>query len=61
MCDTISLENTDESLQLNDDNNSLTSITVVNGTIEATKISSNTIIELQVPNVIASKVRMIYS
>lgn len=61
MCDTISLENTDESLQLNDDNNSLTSITVVNDTIEATKISSNTIIELQVPNVIASKVRMIYS
>lgn len=58
MCDTISLENTDESLQINDDN-SLASITVINDPIETTKISSNTIIDLQVANVIASKVRMI--
>lgn len=58
MCDTINLENTNESLLLNDDDNSLTSI--VSDTIEATKISSNTVIELQVANIIASKVRIHY-
>jgi hypothetical protein len=60
MCDTISLENTEESLQLND-KNSITSIIVENDTIETPKISSNTIIDFQVANVIASKVRKIYS
>uniref|UniRef100_A0A2S2QI87 Claspin n=1 Tax=Sipha flava TaxID=143950 RepID=A0A2S2QI87_9HEMI len=54
ICDTISLENTEESLQLND-KNSITSIIVENDTIETPKISSNTIIDFQVANVIASK------